>query len=72
MLQIDLAPTLSLLMGLPIPSNNLGQALTQPLSRLSDLEKLANLYINAQQIISLMEQNVPDFEHGMDTFCNLH
>jgi len=64
LLQIDLAPTMSILMGLPIPSNNLGQLLLQPLGTLTDTEKLASVYINAQQIVSLMKPNVANFKKG--------
>ena len=65
MMQIDLAPTLSVLMGLPIPNNNLGQVLIGALEGLSIEEKLNIMYINMQQIVKLMEKSVSDFEKGM-------
>ena len=64
-LQIDLAPTLSMLMGLPVPSNNLGQGLVNVLDGFTDVEKLNLLYLNCQQVLQLLEQNVPDPTSGM-------
>ncbi|XP_060576891.1 GPI ethanolamine phosphate transferase 2-like isoform X3 [Ruditapes philippinarum] len=62
LLQVDLAPTLSVLMGLPIPKNNLGQVLIAALEGLNNEEKLNTMYINMQQIVKLMEKRVSDFE----------
>ena len=66
-LQIDLAPTLSVLMGLPIPNNNLGQVLQGVLEAggLGAEAILDVLYINSQQIVQLMEANVPSYKSGM-------
>ncbi|XP_053394935.1 GPI ethanolamine phosphate transferase 2-like [Mercenaria mercenaria] len=71
-LQIDLAPTLSVLMGLPIPNNNLGQVLVGALEGLSGEEKLSAMYINSQQIVKLMEKSVPDFDKDSSYDLYLH
>lgn len=71
-LQIDLAPTLSVLMGLPIPNNNLGQVLLGALKGLSDEEILNVMYINTQQIVKLMEASIPDFEKESSYDLYLH
>ena len=66
-LQIDLAPTLSVLMGLPIPNNNLGQVLQGALEAggLGVEAILDVLYINSLQIVQLMEANVLSYKSGM-------
>ncbi|KAL4236584.1 hypothetical protein ACF0H5_004969 [Mactra antiquata] len=61
-LQIDLAATLSILMGTPVPANNLGQILLEALDSMDSGQKLDCLHINGQQILKLMIENVPDYE----------
>jgi phosphatidylinositol glycan class O len=54
--QIDLVPTLSLLLGLPIPFNNLGTLIPELFIRRDDANHLANaLRINARQIWNYLE-----------------
>ena len=69
-LQIDLAPTLSVLMGLPIPNNNLGQVLQGVLEAGGvPVESILELlYFNTLQVVRLMEANVPGYKYGM--YCN--
>ncbi|XP_052774219.1 GPI ethanolamine phosphate transferase 2-like isoform X2 [Mya arenaria] len=62
LLQVDLAPTLSVLLGLPPPSNSLGQLLVSVFDGFTDQQKLDSLYVNLQQVIRLMEQSVEDIE----------
>jgi len=57
--QIDLVPTLSLLLGLPIPFNNLGSVIPECFSDLETLELATRL--NAEQIMTYLE------EYGDDT-----
>ncbi|WAR23878.1 PIGG-like protein [Mya arenaria] len=64
LLQVDLAPTLSVLLGLPPPSNSLGQLLVSVFDGFTDQQKLDSLYVNLQQVIRLMEQSVEDIEKG--------
>ena len=65
-LQIDLAPTLSVLLGLPIPKNNLGQVLQGVLEAggVPVESVLELLYFNSLQIVKLMEANIPGYKYG--------
>lgn len=49
-LQIDIVPTLSVLMGLPIPKSNLGNVIVEMLDRSEFSQKLFALFYNAQQL----------------------
>lgn len=51
-------------MGIPIPANNLGQILLDMLDGMDVTMKLNCMYINTQQILKLMMQNVPDYQNG--------
>ena len=62
--QIDLASTLSILLGLPIPLNNLGVLLPHSLDNYNIFEQLQAYYANGQQISSLFEESVADRERG--------
>ncbi|XP_041475171.1 GPI ethanolamine phosphate transferase 2-like [Lytechinus variegatus] len=56
--QIDLAPTLSLLLGHPIPQNSLGCAITQVLNgSLTMREQLRALQINGYQLMAVHQKN---------------
>lgn len=48
--QIDIAPTLSVLLGTPIPSTNLGTVILELMSDFSLSHKLFALYYNAEQL----------------------
>ena len=52
--QIDLLPTLTYLLGLPIPFNNLGMVVPEVFSNLADLETATRL--NTRQIIHYLEE----------------
>ncbi|XP_022102881.1 GPI ethanolamine phosphate transferase 2-like isoform X2 [Acanthaster planci] len=61
--QIDVAPTLSLLMGLPVPQNSLGVAIPMMLEdNLSARQHLRALQLNSHQLSQVLKQNVDSFE----------
>ncbi|CAD6242077.1 unnamed protein product [Miscanthus lutarioriparius] len=60
-LQVDLAPTLALLLGVPIPKNNFGVVLPELLNSLTDDQKLRMLELNSWQILRLLQAQVPAF-----------
>lgn len=62
--QIDLAPTLSLMLGLPVPQNNLGTLIIDVLSGLTVRQKLSATYVNAQQLLRVLENNVRNYKQG--------
>lgn len=59
-LQIDLAPTIAVLMGVPIPSNSLGSLLLGALDSLESNQKLYAAFLNAQNIALKTERNSED------------
>lgn len=66
-LQIDLVPTLSILMGIPIPSNNLGLLLPGILPLFKPIEKLhaafSNAHTIARQFVASMKKNAEESLH---------
>ncbi|VAI50262.1 unnamed protein product [Triticum turgidum subsp. durum] len=60
-LQVDLAPTLALLFGIPIPKNNIGVLLLELFNSLTDDQKLRTLELNSWQILRLLEEQRPAF-----------
>ncbi|RLM80122.1 GPI ethanolamine phosphate transferase 2 isoform X1 [Panicum miliaceum] len=60
-LQVDLAPTLALLFGVPIPKNNIGVLLPEVLNSLTDDQKLRTLELNSWQILRLLQAQMPAF-----------
>ncbi len=57
--QIDLVPTLSLLLGLPIPQNSLGRGITPLLEHsLSMRDLLRALQLNCHQLSLVLQENV--------------
>ncbi|XP_068083522.1 GPI ethanolamine phosphate transferase 2 [Anabrus simplex] len=62
--QIDLVPTLSVLLGLPIPRSNLGKLILGLLSHLSEEQKLYALYYNTKQVARQYESNVVTASQG--------
>ena len=61
---MDLAPTLALLMGVPIPKNNLGTILLHTLRDYSPREQLHALQLNMHQIYQLLKHNMAQYERG--------
>ncbi|CAH2061500.1 unnamed protein product [Thlaspi arvense] len=57
--QVDLAPTLALLFGVPIPKNNVGVLVPGTLSSLRDYEQLKALELNSWQLLRLMQAQIP-------------
>ncbi|XP_037453717.1 GPI ethanolamine phosphate transferase 2-like isoform X1 [Triticum dicoccoides] len=60
-LQVDLAPTLALLFGIPIPKNNIGVLLPELFNSLTDEQKLRTLELNSWQILRLLQEQRPAF-----------
>lgn len=66
--QIDIAPTLSLLMGLPVPHSSYGSVLPELLTRhprLNDDQRLFRMQYNAHQLLQVFSEN---FEAEMDKY----
>ncbi|XP_058796314.1 GPI ethanolamine phosphate transferase 2 isoform X2 [Phymastichus coffea] len=66
--QIDIASTLSVLLGTPIPSSNLGSVILELMSELTWSQKLFALYYNAEQLF-LQYQKIPSYS-TTDAFTN--
>ncbi|KAF8948075.1 major facilitator super transporter protein [Haplosporangium gracile] len=60
--QADLVPTLSLLMGLPIPKNSVGQLIPELFLDLTELEILRMFQVNAYQVAGVLRNMWSDFE----------
>lgn len=54
--QIDIAPTLSVLLGLPIPSSSIGTLIPELLEGLSHDEQLVALYYNTHRLYRKLER----------------
>ena len=66
---MDLCPTMSAFLGLPVPRNNLGRVEVAALPRNAPLEdKVRLLHLNAAQIANILEKNVEDIEEGKHKF----
>ena len=66
-LQIDMAPTLSLLLGHPIPQNSLGCAIPQVLNgSLAMREQLRALQLNGYQLMAVHQKNAGKSDEGED------
>ncbi|XP_020255889.1 GPI ethanolamine phosphate transferase 2 isoform X2 [Asparagus officinalis] len=59
--QVDLAPTLALLLGVPIPTNNIGVLLMEAFSSLTDKQMLRALQLNSWQLLRLLQAHLPGF-----------
>ncbi|XP_048757530.2 GPI ethanolamine phosphate transferase 2-like isoform X2 [Ostrea edulis] len=74
--QIDLVPTLSELLGLPIPQNNLGRLLLEVFEESSPEEQLASLLRNTIQLLNLLKANQQEADTEVTalflTTCKLH
>lgn len=55
--QIDIAPTLSVLLGLPIPSSSIGTLIPELLEGLSHEEQLVALYYNTNRLYKKLERH---------------
>ncbi|XP_073105132.1 uncharacterized protein [Elaeis guineensis] len=66
--QVDIAPTLALLFGVPIPKNNIGVLLTKMFDSLTDEQKLRALELNAWQLLRLLQAHLPGLLCG-DLSC---
>ncbi|TVU28907.1 hypothetical protein EJB05_20445 [Eragrostis curvula] len=60
-LQVDVAPTLALLFGVPIPKNNIGVLLPELFNSFTDEQKLRTLQLNSWQILRLLQAQIPAF-----------
>ncbi|KAG0363885.1 major facilitator super transporter protein [Gamsiella multidivaricata] len=60
--QVDLVPTLSLLLGLPIPKNNVGRFIPEVLLDYEEAEILRAYQLNAHQVAGVLKNMWPDFE----------
>ncbi|XP_020580858.1 GPI ethanolamine phosphate transferase 2 isoform X2 [Phalaenopsis equestris] len=57
--QVDVAPTLALLFGVPIPKDNVGVLLIEAFNSLEDEHKLRALELNSWQLIRLLQVHLP-------------
>ena len=64
-LQIDLAPTVAVLMGVPIPSNNLGTILFGAMDSLELKQKLYAAFLNARNIALKSEKNSENLDYQL-------
>lgn len=58
--QIDLVPTLSVLLSLPIPTTNLGKIIPALLHNMPVSRQLYALYYNSKQVAAQFENNIVD------------
>ena len=66
--QTDVAPTLSLLLGVPTPQNSLGVLVHSTLDGRPPREQLQAAYINGQQVAAVLMENVQNIDNGEFTF----
>ncbi|URE16682.1 Type I phosphodiesterase / nucleotide pyrophosphatase [Musa troglodytarum] len=66
--QVDIAPTLALLFGVPIPKNNIGVLLRGMFDTLTDEQRLRALQLNSWQFLRLLQAHLPNFLCG-DATC---
>ncbi|XP_057448555.1 GPI ethanolamine phosphate transferase 2 isoform X2 [Lotus japonicus] len=57
--QVDIAPTLALLFGVPIPKNNIGILISQMDDSQTDDQKLRALQLNSWQLFRLLQAQMP-------------
>lgn len=58
--QIDIAPTLSVLMGLPIPTSSIGSLIPELMSELSEDEQLYALHYNGRRLVKAMHEQMDE------------
>ncbi|KAE8631649.1 hypothetical protein XENTR_v10001263 [Xenopus tropicalis] len=68
--QTDIAPTLAISLGLPIPQNSLGILVPQTVEHKSMREQLRFLHLNGHQLCMLLRQNLEAYEKdaGVEQF----
>ncbi|XP_047316261.1 GPI ethanolamine phosphate transferase 2 isoform X1 [Impatiens glandulifera] len=59
--QVDIAPTLALLFGVPIPNNNVGIMISEVFHSLREEHQLRALELNAWQLLRLLQAQLPGF-----------
>nr|POE82033.1 gpi ethanolamine phosphate transferase 2 [Quercus suber] len=57
--QVDIAPTLALLFGVPIPKNNVGVLLSGTFGSFTDDQQLKALELNSWQLLRLLQAQLP-------------
>ncbi|XP_037497690.1 GPI ethanolamine phosphate transferase 2 isoform X4 [Jatropha curcas] len=62
--QVDIAPTLALLYGVPIPKNNVGVLISGTFDSLTDDQQLRALELNSWQLLRLVEAQLPGLSCG--------
>ncbi|KAK9285804.1 hypothetical protein L1049_025005 [Liquidambar formosana] len=62
--QVDIAPTLALLYGVPIPKNNVGVLIEEIFDSLTDDQKLRALELNSWQLLRLLQTQLPGLSCG--------
>ncbi|KAG0346959.1 major facilitator super transporter protein [Podila humilis] len=65
--QVDLVPTISLLLGLPIPKNSVGKLIPELFDDYTEFEKLRALQINGFQVADVLKGIWSDFDSDMST-----
>ena len=63
--QVDLVPTLALLLGVPIPQNSLGSVVLPALHTYPLNLQMSALYVNAQQLSKVFIENVANHDRGV-------
>lgn len=58
--QVDIAPTLALLSGVPIPKNSVGVLIAKTVDSLTDDQQLRVLELNSWQLLRLLQAELPD------------
>lgn len=66
--QIDIVPTLALLLGLPIPRSSIGAAALDMLTEFSIEKKLQLAFINAQQLLRIIKEGSANYVNGETVF----
>ncbi|KAA8546732.1 hypothetical protein F0562_003161 [Nyssa sinensis] len=64
--QVDIAPTLALLFGVPIPKNNVGVLIAETFDSLEDYQWLRALELNSWQLLRLVQVQLPGLSCGSD------
>ncbi|XP_057865610.2 GPI ethanolamine phosphate transferase 2 isoform X2 [Cryptomeria japonica] len=67
--QVDIAPTLALLLGVPIPQNNIGVLLPHLFYSFTDDQKLRAMELNSWQLLRLLQARIPNSKCLIST-CN--
>ncbi|KAJ4825349.1 hypothetical protein Tsubulata_002698 [Turnera subulata] len=62
--QVDIAPTLALLLGVPVPKNNVGVVISKTFGSLKDEKWLRVLELNAWQLLRLVQAQLPGLSCG--------